>query len=146
MGLEVVIHLMVNIRKETQLKVKKNFPGSLLTCLLLLRSFLTCLLFTPRPCLFNGWNGNFEIKKPIKMYLCKSWYGRVESALFWESGDLSFRSRMLYRCCVDLADLGLFLPLHVREFDLIIQLRTCPCLGRVRHFLWKGEWCLTFFS
>lgn len=45
MGLEVVIHLMVNIRKETQLKVKKkNFPGSLLTCLLLLRSFLTCLL------------------------------------------------------------------------------------------------------
>jgi len=27
MGLEVVIHLMVNIRKETQLKVKKKiFP------------------------------------------------------------------------------------------------------------------------
>ena len=73
MGLEVVIHLMVNIRKETQLKVKKKkFSRFTFNLLAFVKVIFNLLAFTPRPCLFNGWNGNFEIKKPIKMYLCKS--------------------------------------------------------------------------
>lgn len=56
----------------------------------------------------------------------------MERALFGEFGDLSLRFRTLQ------GDSGLgwsgslFLPLHVRGLDLIVQWKAFPCLGRVR--------------
>lgn len=68
MGMEVVIHLRVSVRKETQrIKSQFFFPVHYVKVIFNLLAF-----YTKTFCLFNGWNGNFEIKKPIKMYLYKS--------------------------------------------------------------------------
>lgn len=46
-----------------------------------------------------------------------------------------------------LDDLDLFLPWHRRGVALLVQLRACPCLGRIRHFTLKtGVRVLYYFS
>lgn len=61
--MEVVTHLKEKLRITR--KVESNFfQSSVFKVIFNLFAFYTKSL-----CLFNGWNGNLEIKKPIKTYL-----------------------------------------------------------------------------
>lgn len=66
MDLEVVIHLRGKIRIMRRIKSLFFFWSTIL------RSFFNLAFYTETFCLLNGWNGNFETKIPIKMYLYKS--------------------------------------------------------------------------
>lgn len=78
--MEVVVH-----SKGKSEDNKKNFKVNFFQSAVFKVIFNPPASYTKSLRLFSGWNGNLEIKKPIKTSLYKGWWsGRVGRALFWE--------------------------------------------------------------